>query len=69
MRNRGLVSGTLAFFAGFAAVALFGTTALRIGPLLHLNLVEVSWLVAIPTLTGAFLRIPFSLLVDIIHAS
>ncbi|MEM3264114.1 MAG: MFS transporter [Metallosphaera sp.] len=64
VRNRGLVSGTLAFFAGFAAVALFGTTALRIGPLLHLNLVEVSWLVAIPTLTGAFLRIPFSLLVD-----
>lgn len=62
--NRGLASGTLAFFSGFAAVALFGTTALKVGPILHLNLVELSWLVAIPTLTGAFLRIPFSLMVD-----
>ncbi|WP_420813365.1 MFS transporter [Metallosphaera hakonensis] len=62
--NRGLGSSTLAFFAGFSAVALFGITVLRIGPELHLSLVEKSWLVAIPTLTGAFLRIPFSLMVD-----
>jgi len=62
--SRGLTSGTIAFFAGFAAVALFGTTTLKISPILHLSLVESSWLVAIPLLTGAFLRIPFSLLVD-----
>ncbi|QGA54084.1 MFS transporter [Sulfolobus sp. E5-1-F] len=62
--NRGLVSGTLAFFSGFAAVALFGTTVLKVGPILKLNLIESSWLVAIPLVTGAFLRIPFSLLVD-----
>ncbi|QIW25276.1 MFS transporter [Sulfolobus sp. S-194] len=54
----------MAFFAGFAAVALFGTTTLKISPILHLTLVESSWLVAIPLVTGAFLRIPFSLLVD-----
>ena len=64
IRSRGLISGTLAFFSGFAAVALFGTTVLKIGPVLHLSLVESSWLVAIPLVTGAFLRIPFSLLVD-----
>ncbi|WP_338598581.1 MFS transporter [Sulfolobus tengchongensis] len=62
--NRALTAGTLAFFAGFAAVALFGTTVLKVGPILHLNLVEISWLVAIPIVTGSLLRIPFSLLVD-----
>ncbi|BFI75840.1 nitrate/nitrite transporter [Sulfurisphaera ohwakuensis] len=64
VRGRGLTAGTIAFFAGFAAVALFGTTTLKISPILHLTLVESSWLVAIPLVTGAFLRIPFSLLVD-----
>lgn len=62
--TRGLISGTLAFFTGFAAVALFGVTTLKISPILHLTLVQSSLLVAIPLITGAFLRIPFSLLVD-----
>lgn len=63
-RQVGLVAGTIAFFAGFAAVALYGTTVHKIEPILHLNIVEVAWLVAIPLVTGAFLRIPFSALVD-----
>ena len=62
--SRGLTAGTIGFFAGFAAVALFGITTLKISPILHLTLVESSLLVAIPLVTGAFLRIPFSLLVD-----
>lgn len=60
----GLAAGTIAFFAGFAAVALFGTSAHAVASILHLSIVEVGWLVAIPLVTGAFLRIPFSALVD-----
>jgi len=60
----GLVAGTIAFFAGFAAVALFGVTVHSVAPLLHLSIVEVGWLVAIPLVTGALLRIPFGALVD-----
>ncbi|MGC8583608.1 MAG: MFS transporter [Thermoproteus sp.] len=60
----GLAAGTIAFFAGFAAVALFGITAKTLAPLLKLSIVEVSWLVAIPTLTGSLLRIPFGALVE-----
>ncbi|QXJ32214.1 MFS transporter [Saccharolobus shibatae] len=62
--NLGLIAGTIAFFAGFAAVALFGTTAHLIANYLNLSIVEIGWLVAIPLVTGAFLRIPFSALVD-----
>jgi len=62
--GRGLMAGTIAFFAGFAAVALFGVTVHSIAPLLHLTIVEIGWLVAIPLLTGALLRIPFGALVD-----
>ncbi|BDR92945.1 MFS transporter [Vulcanisaeta souniana] len=60
----GLIAGTIAFFAGFAAVALFGITVHTVAPLLHLNIIEVGWLVAIPLVTGALLRIPFGALVD-----
>ncbi|WP_054854870.1 MFS transporter [Vulcanisaeta sp. JCM 16161] len=60
----GLVAGTIAFFAGFAAVALFGITVHTVAPLLHLNIIEIGWLVAIPLVTGALLRIPFGALVD-----
>ena len=62
--GRGLMAGTIAFFAGFSAVALFGVTVHNIAPLLHLTIVEIGWLVAIPLLTGALLRIPFGALVD-----
>ncbi len=60
----GLVAGTIAFFAGFAAVALFGVSAHHIAKQLNLSIEEVGWLVAIPMVTGAFLRIPFSAWVD-----
>lgn len=60
----GLAAGTIAFFAGFAAVALFGTTARMLAQVLNLSIYEVGWLVAIPMITGSFLRIPFSALVD-----
>lgn len=62
--NRGLSTGTMAFFAGFAAVAMFAITADRIAQILNLSIMEVGWLVAIPLVTGSFLRIPFSALVD-----
>jgi nitrate/nitrite transporter NarK len=62
--GRGLMAGTIAFFAGFAAVALFGITVHSIAPLLHLTIVEIGWLVAIPLLTGSLLRIPFGALAD-----
>ncbi|WP_069807710.1 MFS transporter [Vulcanisaeta thermophila] len=60
----GLTAGTIAFFAGFAAVALFGVTVHSLAKILHLSIVEVGWLVAAPLITGALLRIPFSVLVD-----
>ncbi|WP_369609576.1 nitrate/nitrite transporter [Sulfurisphaera javensis] len=62
--SQALITGTLAFFIGFAAVALFGTTAHKISSILHLSIVEIGWLVAIPLVTGSLLRIPFSALVE-----
>lgn len=63
-KRMGLLSATIAFFAGFAAVALYGITVHKLASILHLSVMEVGWLVAIPLVTGAFLRIPFSALVD-----
>ncbi|MEM0363873.1 MAG: MFS transporter, partial [Sulfolobaceae archaeon] len=48
----GLISGTIAFFAGFASVALFGVTVHTLAKLLSLSIIEIGWLVAIPSLTG-----------------
>ncbi len=58
------MAGTIAFFAGFAAVALFGITVNKLAPLLNLGIVERGWLIAIPSLTGSLLRIPFGAWVD-----
>lgn len=60
----GLVAGTVAFFSGFASIALFGASANTIAPLVHLSIIEVGWLVAVPIVTGSLLRIPFSAMVD-----
>ncbi len=62
--NRGLFSATLGFFVGFAAVALFGTTASRFNEVMTLTPVMIGLLVAIPSLSGSLLRIPFGAWVD-----
>ncbi|MEX1276258.1 MAG: MFS transporter [Bacteroidota bacterium] len=62
--NLGLKAATLGFFIGFAAVALFGTTAVKLKELMELSSLELSVLIAVPALTGSLLRIPFSGWVD-----
>ena len=62
--NRGLFGATLGFFAGFAAVSLFGPTASRFKDVLDLTPVMVGLLVAVPSLSGSLLRIPFGAWVD-----
>jgi NNP family nitrate/nitrite transporter-like MFS transporter len=62
--KQGLFSATLGFFAGFAAVALFGTTASRFNEVMTLTPVMIGLLVAIPSLSGSLLRIPFGAWVD-----
>lgn len=61
---QGLTGATLGFFIGFAAVALFGPTAARFQQVMHLNPMAVGFLVAMPSLSGSLLRIPFSAWVD-----
>jgi NNP family nitrate/nitrite transporter-like MFS transporter len=56
--SRALFSATLGFFIGFAAVALFGTTAARFQEVMHLSPMAVGFLVAMPALSGSLLRIP-----------
>src|SRR5579871_3631895 len=62
---QGLFGATLGFFIGFAAVALFGPTASRFQEVMHLSPLAVGFLVAMPSLSGALLRIPFSAWVDL----
>jgi len=60
----GLTGATIGFFVGFAAVALFGPTAVRFQQSMHLSAMAVGFLVAMPALSGSLLRIPFSAWVD-----
>lgn len=62
--SRGLFGATLGFFIGFAAVALFGTTAAKVKDALQLSPLAVGFLVAMPSLSGSLLRIPFAAWVD-----
>jgi len=62
--SQGLFGATLGFFIGFASVALFGTTAAKFQDALHLSPFMVGLLIAIPSLSGSLLRIPFSAWVD-----
>ncbi len=57
--HHSLVGATLGFFFGFAAVALFGPTAQYFREAMNLNPTQVSFLVAMPALSGSLLRIPF----------
>lgn len=59
-----LWSATLGFFVGFAAVALFGSSANQIGRVIGLGPLAIGFLVAVPALSGSLLRIPFSAWVD-----
>jgi len=61
---RGLFGATLGFFIGFAAVALFGTTAAKVKDSLQLSPLALGFLVAMPSLSGSLLRIPFAAWVD-----
>lgn len=61
----GLLGTTLGFFFGFAAVALYGPTAINFKEALSLSPAQVGILVAIPSLSGSLLRIPFGTWVDI----
>ncbi len=62
--TEGLVGATLGFFIGFAAVSLFGPTAKKFKDVMDLTPVMVGFLVAMPSLSGSLLRIPFSAWVD-----
>ncbi len=62
--QRGLVGATVGFFVGFAAVALFGSTAAGFREAMGLSALQVGFLVSMPSLSGALLRIPFSAWVD-----
>jgi NNP family nitrate/nitrite transporter-like MFS transporter len=61
---QGLTGATLGFFIGFAAVALFGPTAAKFQQVMHLSPMAVGFLIAMPSLSGSLLRIPFSAWVD-----
>ena len=60
----GLISTTLGFFFGFAAVSLYGPTAVYFKESMALIPSLVGLLVAIPALSGSLLRIPFGAWVD-----
>lgn len=62
--QQGLMGATIGFFAGFAAVALFGPTASLFNEVMQLSPVMVGFLVSIPSLSGSLLRIPFGAWVD-----
>jgi len=62
--RQALWGATLGFFAGFAAVALFGVTAKQFQQVMDLGPVAVGFLVSIPALTGSLLRIPFAAWAD-----
>lgn len=61
---QGLAGATLGFFIGFAAVSLFGPTAKKLSTIMALSPVQVGFLVAVPSLSGSLLRIPFSAWVE-----
>ena len=62
--NQGMIGATIGFFIGFAAVALFGLTAMKIKDLMNLSPLMLGFLIAAPLLSGSLLRIPFSAWVD-----
>ncbi|SMO54806.1 MFS transporter, NNP family, nitrate/nitrite transporter [Saccharicrinis carchari] len=62
--KRGLTGTTMGFFFGFAAVALYGPTAIKFKEAMDLTPLMLGLLIAIPALSGSLLRIPFGAWVD-----
>jgi NNP family nitrate/nitrite transporter-like MFS transporter len=62
--SQGLAGTTLGFFFGFAAVALYGPTAIKFKEAMELTPLLLGLLIAIPSLSGSLLRIPFGAWVD-----
>ncbi len=60
----GLMGSTLGFFFGFAAVSLYGPTAIKFKEAMDLSPAMMGLLVATPALSGSLLRIPFGAWVD-----
>lgn len=63
-RGQALFLATLAFFGGFAGVAVFGPLVPRFSEVLALSPFAAALLAAMPNLTGSLLRIPFGAAVD-----
>jgi len=61
---QGLTAAILACCIGDAGISLFGPTAKLFKDVLNLTHVQVSWLIAMPTLSGSLLRIPLGASVD-----
>ena len=63
--NRALLAATLGFFFGAMSISLFGPTAKALTDVMGLTPAEVGLLVAVPSLSGSLLRIPFGASVDV----
>ena len=64
-KTRSLTAATLGFFFGAMAISLFGPTAKGLASSMGLSPFEVGLLVAVPSLSGSLLRIPFGASVDV----
>lgn len=63
--KQGLTGATIGFFVGFAAVALYGSTAAIFKhSFLNLNPILLALLISAPSLSVSLLRIPFAAWVD-----
>ncbi len=62
--DQGGISATIGFFIGFAAVSLFGVTAVKLKDVLGVSPMLMGLLIAAPALSGSLLRIPFAAWVD-----
>ena len=60
----GGISATIGFFIGFAAVSLFGVTAVKLKDVLGVSPMLMGLLISAPALSGSLLRIPFAAWVD-----
>ncbi len=62
--RQALTMATTGFFAGFAAVAVFGPLVPKFAALMHLSPTAAGLLAAIASLSGSILRIPFGAWAD-----